>query len=318
MPRKGPILLLLASSLPCVGVAAQPSEASRWIAHGDSLLRIEKPQRALDAYEQAVKADPSAVSYVARARALLALERMDRFLLDVEQALKLDSALAEAHRQRALYALRGNDPAKAEYHAGRAVAHAQDADERNRALVLRGEARADQRKMREAIADLAEAWASGHEDTGGMATLARLYDETGDHASSLKVLERLCELEPMDVGHWSNRGFELIMLERYADALPVIEQALLLDRDEPVALSNRAYVYLRTGQDKEAWSDVERSLKSYPANPFALRTRALLRLRKGEKQKACEDLTLARALGQVSGVDALIEEHCGQQRPQRK
>jgi regulator of sirC expression with transglutaminase-like and TPR domain len=98
----------------------------------------------------------------------------------------------------------------------------------------------------------------------------------------------------------------------------MIEKALALDKDEPVALSNRAYVNLKLGREQDAWSDIERSLRSYPSNPHALRTRALLRLRKGERSKACEDLTLAKALGDVAEVDALIKEHCASTRSNKR
>ncbi|MEO8590927.1 MAG: hypothetical protein ABI432_16235, partial [Flavobacteriales bacterium] len=76
--------------------------------------------------------------------------------------------------------------------------------------------------------------------------------------------------------------------------------------------------YLKTDRDKEAWSDVERSLRSYPSNAHALRTRAILRLRKGEREKACEDLTLAKALGDVPEVDQLIKDNCASTPAPRK
>ena len=37
---------------------------------------------------------------------------------------------------------------------------------------------------------------------------------------------------------------------------------------------------------------------------------ALFRLRRGEKLKACDDLSLAKALGDVPDVDQLIQENC--------
>jgi tetratricopeptide (TPR) repeat protein len=301
----GPLLtaLMLASG-------ARAQSAARLIAQGDSLLALEKPQRALDLYEEAMQLDPSARTHLARSRAWYMLDRMDRFLMDVEKALRMDSTLAEAQYQRALYALRAEDASRAEYHATQAVHYAKNDTLRQRSLVVRGEARADMNRAEAAIADLEAGMAAGGEEIEVLRTLARLYDSVGRHADALLVLERLCDLDPGQVGHWSNRGFELIMLERYAEALPMLEKALELDKDEPVALSNRAYIFMTMGREKEAWSDVERSLRSYPANPYALRTRAMLRLRKGEREKACEDLTLAKAIGDVPEVDRLVKEHC--------
>src|SRR5436190_2304386 len=71
--------------------------AQHLIAKGDSLLQLEKPQRAMEFFERAVEADPSAASHLARARAWYMLDRMDRFVLDVDKALRLDSSSAEAH-----------------------------------------------------------------------------------------------------------------------------------------------------------------------------------------------------------------------------
>lgn len=300
----GVLMLLLFST------AVQGQSVEQLIASGDSLLRLEKPQRALEYYEKAVAAGPSAPALLGRAKAFYMTDRMDRFLIDVENALRLDSTLGEAHYQRGLYAIRANDPSKAEFHGTMAIRHAADSTLKARSFILRGEALAELKRYPAAILDIDHGIATGANDTEAMRTLARLLDQAGRHLEALVMLERLCELEPNDVGNWSNRGFELIMLERFDEAMVMIEKALAIDKDEPVALSNRAYVNLKLGHEQEAWTDIERSLRSYPSNPHALRTRALLRLRKGERSKACEDLTLAKALGDVVEVDALIKEHC--------
>jgi tetratricopeptide (TPR) repeat protein len=290
------------------GASAQGSRIL--ILQGDSLLRLEKPQRALDLYNQAVSIDPSAESYLARAKAWYMMDRMDRFLQDVDQALRKDSTSANAHYQRALYAIRSEDPEKAEYHATKAHELATQPLLKAQSLVLRGEARSELKRYALAIDDLEKGIAGTPTDPEVLKTLGRLYDQEGRHADALRILEQLCVLEPGQVGHWSNRGFELTQLGRYDEALTMIEEALSIDKDEPVALSNRAFVYMMLGRDAEAWTDVERSLRSYPANPYALRTRAMLRLRKGERAKACEDLTLAKALGGVPEVERLIKENC--------
>ena len=292
-------------------------DVGRLIAQGDSLLAMEKAAKALEYYEKAVKEERSARTYLARARAYYTLDRMDRFLLDIDQALRLDSTSGEAHYQRALYALRANDLARTEHHATKAIQYAPAGALQNKAYILRGEARADMKRPTQALADLEKGLASGLVDTEAMRTLARLYDGAGRHADALTLLVRLCELEPSNVGHWSNSGFELIMLDRYDEAMTMIEKALSIDRDEPVALSNRAYIHYKQGREKEAWSDVERSLKAFPANAYALRTRALLWLNKGEREKACEDLTLAKVLADIAEVDQLMKEHCSST-PSRK
>jgi tetratricopeptide (TPR) repeat protein len=272
----------------------------------------------LEFLDKAVAQGPNAKALLARSRAFYMLDRMDRFLLDVEAAIKLDSTLAEGHYQRGLYAMRANEHARAETSATSAINHAEQESLRNKAYILRGEARAELKRYGPAIEDLERGTQEGTTDLEALRTLARLLDLAGRHEASLKILERLCELEPMDVGNWTNRSFELIQLGRYDEAMLMVEKALSLDKDEPVALSNRAYILYRTGRDQEAWKDIERSLRSYPSNPYALRTRALLRLKKGDRSKACDDLTLAKALGEVPEVNTLIKEHCGTERSRQQ
>ncbi len=304
------LLLLLAS-----GATGQTT--AHLIAAGDSLLALDRPQKALDKYSEAVQLEPSATSYSARSRAWLYMDRMDRFLLDSEKALQLDSLHVEANTQRALYAFRGEDHAMAERLCSRALDHGAQNVLRQQCLIMRGQARCEMKKYQPAIADLREGIGERTDDTDALKSLARAYDAVGDHAASLAVLEKLCAVEPYDIGNWTNRGYELNALGRHADALAIYDQALKLDKDEPTVLSNRANALLLLGREDEALDDVQRSLRSYPANAFALRTRGILLAHKGEKEKACSDLNLARILGGVPNIEQLLEQTCGGIVPRR-
>ncbi|WKZ67331.1 MAG: tetratricopeptide repeat protein [Flavobacteriales bacterium] len=283
------------------------------LVRGDSLLDADKPQRALVVFDEAVRKETSVRTLLSRARAYSALKRNDRFVEDIDKALRLDSTAGEAHYQRGAYALRVNDSDRAEFHGTRAILFARDARAKARAHNLRGEARAERKQFAAAIEDLAAAWAGGLEEVTAMRTLAQLYDVEGRHEEALRVLERLCEMDPSDLGNWTNRAHELNMLGRFEDALPITERALGYDADEPVALSHKAYALAKLERDDEAWTTVERSLRNYPSNPYALRTRAILRLRRGDRAKACDDLSLARALADIPEVDRLAQEHCASQ-----
>lgn len=311
-------LLLLACAIGRAQPASPFGPAAAWlVVEGDSLLRMEKPQKAVEKYTQAIDMEPSAGNYSARARAWYQMERMDRFLLDTEKALKLDSTHTEANYQRALYAFRSEDFRMTDRLTTRCLDRGAKGKLRDKALVLRGEARAEMKRPKEAIADLKAGLADRTDDLVGMKTLARMHDAMGDHASSLAMLEKLCVVEPNDIGNWTNRGFELSALGRFEEALTIYGKALAMDKDEPTALSDRAYALMKLGRNQEAMADIERSLKSYPSNAFALRTRAMLRLAKGEREKACADLHLAHILGGVKEVDQLMEKNCAGLQPKR-
>lgn len=312
------VLFLLACSIGRAQPASPFGPAAAWlVVEGDSLLRLEKPQKAVDKYTQAIDMEPSASNYSARARAWYQMERMDRFLLDTEKALKLDSTHAEANYQRALYAFRSEDYKMADRLCTRSLDHGAKGKLREQGLVLRGEARAELKRPKDAIADLKAGLGDRMDDLVAMKTLARMHDVLNDHAASLAILEKLCAVEANDIGNWTNRGFELSALGRYEEALSIYGKALTLDKDEPTALSDRAYALLQLGRNQEAMNDVEHSLRAYPSNAFALRTRALLRLAKGEREKACADLHLAHVIGGVPEVDQLLEKNCGGTQPKR-
>lgn len=303
----------IALLLPVMAAAllAHAQDAARWVAEGDSLMTCGKPQKAADRYTNAIALAPTAANYTARARAWLRMDRMDRMLLDCELALKADSTLPEANLMRAIYASRSNDNATAERMAGRVLAHGTKPAERRQALLIRGQARTELKDHKGAVADLGEGLSAGAADPDAMRALARSMDAIGDHAGSLAVLEKLCVLQPDDIGNWTNRGYELSALERHEEALAVYGQALALDKDEPTVLSNRAWALWKLGRQEEAFKNVEASLKSYPGNAFALRTRAFILLARGQRERACNDLQLARIIGGVPEVDAAIEKNCG-------
>jgi tetratricopeptide (TPR) repeat protein len=307
-------LLFLVLALAAVGRA---QDAARLVAQGDSLLAIGRAQKAADRYTAAIALAPTAPNYAARARAWMNMDRMDRMLLDCEKALKADSLNPEACLLRAIYAFRSEDHRTAERMATRALEHGAKAGQRGQALLIRGQARTELKDHNGAVGDLREGLGNRTEDRDAMRSLARALDALGDHAGSLAVLEQLCAVQPDDIGNWTNRGYELAALGRYDEALTIYGEALALDKDEPTVLSNRAWTLWKLGRNDEALKDVDRSLKSYPANPYALRTRALLLLAKGHRERACNDLQLARIIGGVPEVNALIDAHCAGMPPKR-
>lgn len=311
--KPGPRSLILLSmlALTCgIPPLADAQSVQLLLIRGDSLLDADKPQRALAIFDEAVKREATPATLIARSRAYYKLDRMERFVQDIDRALRLDSTNGEAHFQRGIYSLQANDSDRAEFHGARAIQYARSDRSKAKALNVRGEARAERKHYTEAAADLAQAWALGLEDITALRTLAGLYDGEGQHAEALRVLERLCELDPGDMGNWANRANELNMLGRYEEAITMADRALSSDKDEPYSLGHKAYAYTKLGRDEEAWAALERSLRNYPSNPFALRTRAILRLRKGERAKACDDLSLAKAMAEIPEVDQMILEHC--------
>lgn len=307
--RTSLIATLLFSLLLGIGTA-RGQNAQALIMEGDQLLSANSPGKAMDKFNAALALGHTADAYAARARGWFFQGKFDKFMEDVNDALRLDSLHAAANFQRAVFALRAEDHNAAIHYSTQALKGEPENTLRKRILVVRGEAEAAIGMRDMAINDLTEGLEGNLEDLDAMKTLAQLQDAAGNPEASLTMLEKLCELEPHDIGNWSNRGFELNKLERYQEAVQAFDRALAMDKDEPVVLSNKAYALLKLGRDQEALTTVNRSLKADKVNPYALRTRALLYLRKGDRDKACTDLTLAKAMGGAPEVDSLVKEHC--------
>ncbi|MDX9751165.1 MAG: tetratricopeptide repeat protein [Flavobacteriales bacterium] len=304
----GLALFILPLLGPSTGQAQDPAELT---GQGDSALAAGDTRKAIGLYTKAIAADDASLAaYEGRARAYFELEQLDRFVLDVDRVLRMDTASFTGHLLKATYAFRGEDMNTAEHHAARAERHARTALERGEALLIKGQAKAAFNQVDAAVADLEAGLGQGADDNGATATLARLYDTQGRHADALALLEVLCEKEPRNIAHWSNRGHELNQLERYDEAVTVLGTALKLDKDEPIVLNNRALALLALGRHKEALRDADRSLRSLPGNGHTLRTRALVRVQLGDRERACRDLAAAKSVGGVADVDELIATHC--------
>ncbi len=259
------LLSALLASMVIPSTHGQTVTMERLISSGDSLLTVGRPHRAVELMDKALESGPDARALLIRSKAYEQLERMDRSLLDVEWSLRIDSTLAEAHYQRGMHAMRGNEYQSAETSCTKAIAYSENDLLRDKAYTLRGTARAELKRYEPAIEDLERGASGSYAEPDALRTLARLLDLTGRHEGSLKVLERLCEMEPADVGHWTNRGFELIMLGRYEEAFSAVETALSLDKDEPIALSNRAYIQLKMGRGaKPAFLSVKPLRTAHP------------------------------------------------------
>lgn len=292
----------------CTTMQAQSPEEQ--VRQGDSSMLVGAVAKAVGYYDAALRQRPHADTYVARAYARLAQGKVSRAVADVDAATRLDSAHAGAEHIRGLVAFRGGDMRGAMRHAGRGALMANDSITLKRVLVLRGMVNTELGRYPEALNDLVYGIDTAKHDVEELIAYARVLDAVGDHAGSLRIAEILCRLEPKNIGHWVNKGYELGVLGKHEDALEAYDAARKIDRDEPMLLSNRAWSLVALGRDDEALVDVERSLRTQPLNAHALRTRALVRLKKGDRNGACIDLHAAEAIEAVPLVRQLLQEHC--------
>ncbi|MBF9142385.1 tetratricopeptide repeat protein [Hymenobacter properus] len=101
-----------------------------------------------------------------------------------------------------------------------------------------------------------------------------------------------------DAVAYNNRGYVLLLLGEYKQAIPDFDQAIALRATEVYAFAhnNRGFAYLRTGRPQKALADIEHSLLLDPDNSYAHRNLGIYYYEQGQLEAALAALELAATL----------------------
>lgn len=135
------------------------------------------------------------------------------------------------------------------------------------------------------------------DDLGFLNNMAVVSDEIGQAEKVLPLLQRIVELDSLNIGAWINLGFYHQTKEEFAASLPYFDRAQQLAPEEPLIYSNRASSLLGLGNLRRAMEDVNHSLALFPSNSWAYKVKARILLEMGESREACLNLTRALELG---------------------
>ena len=95
------IIVILIIGLAVCGVTVENYDKA--IMDGLSKLNLNKPEKAIEAFERAIKIDPKrSGGYLGRANCLNTLEQYERAIEDYNHALELDPKLANAYANRGI------------------------------------------------------------------------------------------------------------------------------------------------------------------------------------------------------------------------
>lgn len=235
-----------------LAIAVAPKAPVPYLTAGAIYLTCHEPARAAAAFDQAVKIAPSAWVYLARAAYRPWTDLAGR-RADIESALKIQPRSA-----RALAMLAEVQMASGQYSAA-AASLTSSMDGRGSAsgiLAERGIAYQKSGQAALAQADLAKALA-----------LAKLPGElnnlcwelaTADVAlpSALADCNAAIERSPMLTPALDSRGFVLLRLGRYEQAIASYDSALKLDPLEADSLYGRGICELRIGKENRGHADI--------------------------------------------------------------
>lgn len=123
-------------------------------------------------------------------------------------------------------------------------------------------------------------------DTGALAELAVQAGEIGSFTEAIQLWDRLLDITPNNIEALFNKGYALIMLQRYQEARVFSEKVLALVPDHKEAAFNYGTAVLYVGEPSEAVQKLEPLLARYPEYPPLLAVLTLLYLLCGQREKA--------------------------------
>jgi tetratricopeptide (TPR) repeat protein len=253
---------------------------------GQVWLRKGDPNRALDAFDRAVRYNPSDPNaFVGRGEAYEMLGALDRALADYDGAIRLDPSHPRAHAFRAVALARlGRDrEATADLDATAGLDPNVPANQRLRGALLSKLGRHDQAvgAFDEAVG-LDPTSAEAYKDRGGARNRA------GDYAGALRDLDEAIRLDPASSKAFQNRAASFNGLGRYALAERDCDEALRLDPRNAGALNNRGLARIGLGRYGPAVDDLTEAIRLRPgmASAYLNRGGALAQLGRHEESAA--------------------------------
>jgi len=163
--------------------------------------------------------------------------------------------------------------------------------------VYLGSAHAALRSRHEAQTAFTRAEAIDRNHPALLAGLARLHGEAGDYVRALDYSDRGTKLRPADAVLWNAKGYSLLQLGRFGEAVPALETAANLQPQMPAVWINlgRAQFHLRSFA--AAIHSLQRAVQIAPMAPDAriLLARALASIGQWQAAEANLDWLLARA-----------------------
>ncbi|MBI5247053.1 MAG: tetratricopeptide repeat protein [Elusimicrobia bacterium] len=217
-------------------------------------------------------------------------KRFGAGLSELDKEIKNNPAGALAHLWRGEIMMRLRDFARAELDLSRALERKACPPE---ALILRGRARCELEKWKEAFADFDAAIAGDPGAAFGYAWRGRAHMLRGDYARAIPDFNAALRKEKNSAWLLSWKGEAEFKLENWAAAEASLTKALQVHVRFADAFLWRGAARLRRGDHEGAEADLTQSLQVSPGNAVALYYRGLLRREAGRPEDARADIEAA-------------------------
>ena len=209
-------------------VKYRPNFATSWISLGNIILQRGDPAAAREAFESATVAEPkNPGGWFGIGMVRGQLRDYAGAVSPLEQAIKLDPSKSAAW-----------------------------------AYLGEMQLRSGQREA--ALKSLQEAEKLDAKNENALSGLATYYGMTGNPAKALDYALQALSISPASAHHWNSKGYTLMQLRRYPEAIPALETATRLQPDLVAAWINLGEAYLRINQIGKAIPALEQALKLMP------------------------------------------------------
>lgn len=132
-------------------------------------------------------------------------------------------------------------------------------------------------------------------------------NDRNNNEASIEYLNKYIDQHKGGDNAYNNRGFSLIRLEKYKEALPDLEEAIRIYSKNQYAWSNLGFAKFKLGFVEEGLEHINHSIELDDSNSYVYKNKAIIYLHQGRKADAIELLQKARNLGYQAQYDDEVE-----------
>ena len=134
-----------------------------------------------------------------------------------------------------------------------------------------------------------------------------IYSKLSMNYESLDLYNKSIELNSENVYSLNNKGFTLILLEKYSEAIPLFDKAIEIDALFAYSYNNRGLSKIKEGRVNEGLADIKKSIQLDKNNSYSYRNLGIYHFDIGETEKARELFLKSKELDEDTHmIDELI------------
>ncbi len=146
-------------------------------------------------------------------------------------------------------------------------------------------------------------------DTDDFSSRALSCTQLGLLEEALEYYDLSLQLNPDHPYSLNNKGYTLLLQNRFDEAIPLLEKAIGCCRDFAYAYNNLGFAKMKLGRQEEGVQDIRRSLEMDDTNPYAHRNLGIYYLESGQFDEALLLFEKAKQINETTPmIDELVEK----------